>query len=100
MLTAIIKYIIDYNKYMDAIMNNGLYQNQETIERLIVKKWIGSIVKDAILPIYNDARDKERLSEETFYKRVGYFDKIKDKIEDMEILDGKDLEEMFPLSLK
>lgn len=48
-----------------------------------------SIVKDAILPIYNDSRDKEQLSEETFFKRFGYFDKIKDKIEDMEILDGK-----------
>lgn len=99
MLTALIKYIIDYNKYLDVIMDNGLFQNYEVIERLIVKKWIGSIVKNAILPIYNEARDKERLSEETFYKRVGYFDKIKDKIEDMEILDGANLEEIYPLSL-
>ncbi len=99
MLTALIKYIIDYNSYLPAIMENGLFQNSESIERLIVKKWIGILVKDAILPIYNEARDKERLSEETFYKRTGYFDKIKDKIEDMEILDGKNIVELFPLSL-
>lgn len=101
MLTALIKAIIDHNKYLNLIMDNGLYQNQEIIERLIVKKWIGILIKDAILPIYDDARNKERLSEETFYKRVGYFDKIKDRIIDMELLDDdKNLEEMFPLSLK
>ena len=98
MITALIKAIIDKNGYMKTIMDNNLYQEQDIIERLIVKKWIGRIIKDAILPIYNNARDKERLSEETFYKRTGYFELIKNKIEDMELMDeDKDLKKLFPL---
>ena len=31
MLTALIKAIIDHNKYLNLIMDNGLYQNQEII---------------------------------------------------------------------
>lgn len=99
MLTAAIKFIIDENGYMSAIMDNGLYDKQDSIKRLIVNKWISDIIIEAILPIYNKTREKERLSEETFYKRSGYFNEIKNKIMDMSLLHSQDLKAKFPLSL-
>lgn len=99
MLTALIKHIIDHNKYMELIIKHELYNNQNFINTCIVKKWAGAIIKDAILPIYEANREKERLSEETFYKRIGYFEKIKEKLDELELNDDKDLSKMFPLDL-
>lgn len=97
MLTALIKYIIDENQYNNQIFENGIFKESEAINNMIVKRWIKFLIKDAILPIYEQVREKEKLSEETFYKRIGYFSKIADRIKEIQLNDDRDLKELFPL---
>lgn len=94
MFTGLIKYIMDKNKYTNEIINNDLYNNQNILQKNITK-WISKLQKKVVKPVFDKIKETEGISLESFYKRIGTFDRLKDKINELRQDDDWDLKENF-----
>ncbi len=94
MFTGLIKYIMDKNKYTDEIIQNDLYNNEKILQKNMIN-WIPKLQKKVVKPIFDAIKATEGISLESFYKRIGIFDNLKDKINALRQDDDWDLKENF-----
>ena len=85
---------MDKNKYTNEIINNDLYNNQNILQKNITK-WISKLQKKVVKPVFDKIKETEGISLESFYKRVGTYDRLKDKINELRQDDDWDLKENF-----
>ena len=82
MFTGLIKFILDKNDYTKKILDNDLYNNEKYLNSNFIT-WIRPLITDVINSVYNEMAKSESISMEKFYKRVGNFDKLITKINDL-----------------
>ena len=82
MFTGLIKFILDKNDYTKKILDNDLYNNEKYLNSNFIT-WIRPLITDVINSVYNEMAKTESISMEKFYKRVGNFDKLITKINDL-----------------
>lgn len=82
MLTGLIRFILEKNNYLQLIMDNELFSNTKILN-LNLHSWIRPMLTEIINSVYADIERKESISTENFYKRVGIFEKLTNKIDDL-----------------
>lgn len=94
MFTALIKYVMDENEYTQNIINDGLFNNYKILHKNLIN-WIAPLQKKVVKPVFDNIKKTEGISLESFYKRKGIFDKLKDRMTELIQDDDWDLEKEF-----
>lgn len=98
LMTALVKYILVQNQYLDGILNTKLFADPNFIKEKIVVVWLRHLF-GYIQETFKEESGQTPVSTESFYKRQGIYDKVIGKIEEKVYVDNNDLQAEFPLSL-
>ena len=98
MFTALIKYIMDRNNYIENILNDDLFSNYLVLKKNLIK-WIAPLQKKVVKPVYDSIKSTEGISLETFYKRIAIFEKLKERIVQLRQDDDWNIQEVFKFDI-
>lgn len=99
LLTALFRFILIKNNYINSILKDNLFANREFIKDKIVIKWIRNLFKGYVLVTFKELNKKSPISAESFYKRQGIFNQITNFIDRQVLEEDVNFTEKFPLNI-